>query len=170
MVDIVSAMTCEAGPVQLVMSLQMIGTLENVLARLNFEPQSILDFTAALVGLMRMGPEGFDPFLSPSAGGLAMNDAEDASVLTSCITTRVDLLVTDNLEDFLIKDAERIDTTRIRRRDGTTRQLFTVVYERNDGVNLVIAHPVDAAEWLRMGLRPTPDLIRDRYSDATKRE
>jgi hypothetical protein len=146
------------------MSMQMIGALEDVLARLKFQPQSILDFTAALVGLMRMGPEGFDPFLSPPTSGLPMNEAEDAGVLTSCIAARVDLLVTDNLNDFLFKGAERIDTRQVVRRDGTTRQLFAVVYERNDGMSIVIAHPIDALGWLRMGLRPTPEVIRSHYS------
>lgn len=164
LVDIARDMTCETGPVQLVMTLQMIGTLEDVLRRLKFQPQSILDFTAALVGLMRMGPEGFDPFLSPPTSGLPMNDTEDAGVLTSCIAARVDLLVTDNLDDFLFKDAERINTREVVRRDGTTRQLFAVVYERNDGVSIVIAHPIDALGWLRLGLRPTPDVIRSHYA------
>ena len=112
LVDIARDMNCEAGPVQLVMSLQMIGTLEDVLGRLKFQPQSISDFTAALVGLMKMGPEGFDPFLSPSAGGLAIKDTEDAGVLASCIAPRVHLLVTDNLDDFLFNDVERIVTPR----------------------------------------------------------
>jgi len=164
LVEIARDMTCQTGPVQLVMSLQMIGALENVLGRLKFQPQSISDFTAALVGLMRMGPEGFDPFLSPPASGLAMIDVEDAGVLASCIAARVDLLVTDNLEDFLFKDAERIETREVARRDGRTRQLFAVVCERNDGVSIVIAHPIDALEWLRMGLRPTPEVIKSHYA------
>lgn len=166
LVDIARDMNCEAGPVQLVMSLQMIGTLEDVLGRLKFQPQSISDFTAALVGLMKMGPEGFDPFLSPSAGGLAIKDTEDAGVLASCIAPRVHLLVTDNLDDFLFNDVERIVTREVPRRDGRKRQLYAVIYERHDGVGIVIAHPIDAREWLRMGLRPTPDAIRSHYGAA----
>lgn len=167
LVDIARDMTCEAGPVQLVMSLQMIGTLEDVLGRLKFQPQSISDFTAALVGLMKMGPEGFDPFLSPGSGGLAMKDTEDAGVLASRIASRVHLLVTDNLDDFRFNDVERIVTREIPRRDGRKFQLYAVIYERNDGVGIVIAHPIDALEWLRMGLRPTPDAIRSHYGAAS---
>jgi hypothetical protein len=167
LVDIARDMTCEAGPVQLVMSLQIIGALEDVLGRLKFQQPSISDFTAALVALMRMGPEGFDPFLSPGAGGLAMKDTEDAGVLASCIASRVDLLVTDNLDDFRFNDAERIDTREVPRRGGTKRQLYTVIYQRNDGVGIVIAHPIDALEWLRIGLRPTPDAVRNYYGAAS---
>jgi PIN domain len=50
LVRIVRDMTCAAGPVQLVISWEMLGTLEGVLARLKFDPQSILANTAALIG------------------------------------------------------------------------------------------------------------------------
>jgi hypothetical protein len=85
----------------------------------------------------------------------------------SCIASRVDLLVTDNLDDFHFNDAERIDTREVPRRGGTKRQLYTVIYQRNDGVGIVIAHPIDALEWLQIGLRPTPDAVRNYYGAAS---
>jgi predicted nucleic acid-binding protein len=113
LVNIVLAMECEAGPIQLVMSREMIATLEDVLTRLNFDSQSISDFSASLILLMRSGPEAFDPYLLPESGRhLPMKDEEDAGVLASAIAARIDLLVTNNLDDFQTKDAERIGAPR----------------------------------------------------------
>jgi len=165
LVRIVQDMTCAAGPVQLAMSWEMLGTLEGVLSRLKFDPLSILANTAALVGIMKAGPLRFDPHLLPEGGrSLPMKDIEDAGVLASAIAARVDLLITDNLDDFAIKDAERIATQSIRRRGGSRRQLDALILERSDGVSLVIAHPIDAIECLGEGMRPTADAIRKRYA------
>ena len=67
LVRIVRDMTCTAGPVQLVISWEMLGTLEGVLSGLKFDSQSILANTAALVGIMKSGPLRFDPHLLPAA-------------------------------------------------------------------------------------------------------
>jgi predicted nucleic acid-binding protein len=136
LVRIVRDMICAAGPVQLVISWEMLGTLEGVLARLKFDPQSISDNTAALVGIMKAGPLRFDPHLLPEGGrSLPMKDIEDSGVLASAIAARVDL-----------------------------RQLDALIFERSDGVSLVIAHPIDAIEWLGGGMRPTADAVRKRYA------
>ena len=167
LVRIVHDMTCAAGPVQLVISWEMLGTLEAVLARLEFDPQSISDNTAALIGIMKAGPLRFDPHLLPEGGrSLPMKDMEDAGVLASAIAARADLLIADNLDDFAIKDAERVATQTVRRRGGSRRQLYALILERSDGVSLVIAHPIDAIEWLDAGMRPTADAVRKRYAPA----
>ncbi|MFI5012685.1 MAG: PIN domain-containing protein [Hyphomicrobiales bacterium] len=165
LVDIVRDMACEAGPVQLVMSWEMIATLEGVLTRLGFDEQSISDFTSGLIQIMKTGPELFDPhlvpYLLPGAGrNLAMRDLEDAGVLASSIAARADLLVTNNLDDFALKDCERVNTREIIRPGQPAKQLSALVYERNDGVSIVVAHPLDALDWLKQGLRPTAEAIR----------
>jgi hypothetical protein len=86
--------------------------------------------------------------------------------MASAIAARVDLLITDNLDDFAIKDAERVATQSVRRRGGSRQQLDALIFERSDGVSLVIAHPIDAIEWLGEGMRPTADAIRKRYAPA----
>jgi len=97
-------MECEAGLVQLVMSWEMVATLENVLVRLGFDQQIIADFIAGIIGIMKAGPEQFDPHLLPGGGqSLGLADIEDASVLASSIAARVDFLVTNNLDDFALK-------------------------------------------------------------------
>ncbi len=161
LVRIVLDMSCEAGPVQLILSWEMLATLENVLRRLGFDPQNIAEVTAGLIGIMKAGPEQFDPHLLPEGGkSLPMRDIEDAGVLASSIAARADLLITNNLGDFEVKDCERIDTLTISHPSQPPRQLYALIYERNDGVRLVIAHPIDALTWLRKGLRPTPENIR----------
>jgi hypothetical protein len=160
-------MMCEAGPVQLAMSWEMLGTLEDVLSRLGFDQRSVADFTASLIGVMKAGPEQFDPYMLPEGGrSLPVRDVEDAGVLASSIAARVDILVTNNLDDFAIKDSERIDTRQINIRGMTPRQLYVLIYERDDSVSIVIAHPIDAIEWLRHGLRPTPETIRNLYGTS----
>src|SRR5206468_691044 len=69
LVSIVAAMSCPAGPVQLVASWRTLATLEDVLVRIGFGNQEVLDFSASLVGLMKAGPESFDPHLLPEGGG-----------------------------------------------------------------------------------------------------
>jgi predicted nucleic acid-binding protein len=165
LVRIVRDMTCTAGPVQLVISWEMLGTLEGVLSGLKFDSQSILANTAALVGIMKSGPLRFDPHLLPEGGrSLPMKDMEDAGVLASAIAARADLLIADNLDHLAIKDAERVATQTVRRRGGSRRQLYALILERSDGVSLVIAHPIDAIEWLGGGMRPTADAVRKRYA------
>ena len=154
-------MASEAGPIQLVMSWEMIATLEDVLARLDFDTQSISDFTASMILPMKSGPEAFDPHLLPDSGRhLAMKDEEDAGVLASAIIARVNLLVTNNLDDFEIKDSQRIETREVTLRNQPAKRLFALVYERNDGVGIVVAHPIDALAWLREGFRPSPKTVR----------
>lgn len=168
LVNIVREMECAAGPVQLVMSWEMIATLEKVLTRLGFDQESISDFTSSLTGIMRTGPERFDPHLLPEGGRhLAMRDIEDAGILASSIATRVDLIVTNNLNDFIIKGSSRVDTREVLLPGQPARQLFALVYDRNDGVSIVIAHPIDALDWLRQGLRPTSEAIKNLVSNPT---
>jgi hypothetical protein len=165
LVRMVEDRTSAAGPVQLAMSWEMLATLERVLDRLGYSRGNILGASAAVTAMMKAGPEQFDPYLLPEGGRhLLMRDGEDARVLASAIAARVDLLITDNLDDFAIKDAERIDTRMVRRRDRPPRQLYALILERPDGVAIVIAHPIDAVEWLKGGIRPTPHAIRRLYA------
>ena len=162
LVHLARNMKCDAGPVQLVLSWEMLATLEDVLGRLRFDQQDIADITAGIIGLMKAGPEQFDPAMLPEGGKtLPMKDAEDAGVLASSIAARADLLITNNLTDFAVKDCERIDTRLITLHGQPPRQLYALIYERNDGVQVVIVHPIDALGWLQAGLRPTPQTVRN---------
>ncbi|MCJ2060338.1 PIN domain-containing protein [Methylobacterium sp. J-048] len=157
---------CAAGtiPLQLMVSQEMLGTLERVLKRQGLPDHLAEGFPHAVEGLMQVGPEKLQPaLLTAGRDQLAMTDREDAGVLAFCMADRVDLLVTDNLSDFVTNDSERRDTQRVSRRDGTTRQLSVLIHERLDGVSLAVAHPIDAVLWLAAGFRPIPASLRLRY-------
>lgn len=149
---------------QLTVSREMLCTLERVLKRQGLPDHLAEGFPQVVDGLMRCGPERLHPaVLTAGRDQLAMTDREDAGVLAFCIADRVDLLVTDSLVDFVTNDSERRNTQRVGRSNGTTRQLFTLLHERADGVSLVVAHPIDAVAWLANGCRPNPGSLRQRY-------
>lgn len=166
-VEAVRDMKVGAMPLQLVMSQEMLGTLERVLDRQGFNPPAVQAFVQSIEDLMRRGPEGIEPHLLVSGRDqLAMHDREDAGVLAASFLARVDLLVTDNLKDFETNDSETFNTQEVARPSRGTRQLTAIVHERADGVALVVAHPFDVIEWLKKGVRPTPEAIRKEYGSV----
>ena len=150
--------------IQLVLNHELIDTVLRVLTRQGITPASIVAFISSLTDLAALGPTGEEPGLLLSGRDqIAMHDREDAGILASCFAQRADMLVTDNLRDFKTNDAERLDTRTVRLRDGVRRQLFLLIHERQDGIALVVMHPVDAFSWLDAGRRPTPDAVRAAY-------
>ncbi|WP_117190640.1 PIN domain-containing protein [Rhizobium terrae] len=96
---------------QLVISFEMIETLETVLRRLQFTEDRIKAYTGSIIDIMKYGPDSLDPYLI--LGGeerFAMSDVEDAGVLATAFGAEADILVTDNLRDFAAKDASVVDT------------------------------------------------------------
>jgi len=161
LIDLVESGNCEAGPVQLVTSLRMLATQEEALLRLGLAPDDVARFGAAIAEMMRHGPERLDPFLLPESGGsLPLHDTEDAGVLAAAFASRADLLITNNLADFAAKDAERLPTRQGGSSSNSASRDHALIFERNDGVALVVAHPFDALEWLRAGVAPRPDAVR----------
>lgn len=158
-------------PLQLAMSQEMLGTLERVLVRLGVEPDTSHEFVESVGEIMRTGPSPMEPYLLVAGRDqLTASDREDAGVLASAILARADLLVTDNLDDFRTNDGEVVPTRSVSTRDGGSRDLYAIVFERADGVALVIGHPLDVVDWLRSGLRPTPEAIRQLYRLAPGRK
>jgi predicted nucleic acid-binding protein len=105
---------------QLVISFEMIDTLELVLRRMQVTEARIKAYSNALIDVMRYGPDGLDPYLI--LGGeerFAMSDVEDVGVLATAVGARADLLVTDNLRDFVSKDADIIDTQFVNTASGS---------------------------------------------------
>ena len=165
LVDMIDEGDAHGIPLQLFLSWELIDTIRDVLLRFGVEEGLVTPFIAAIEDLMRTGPERLEPplFLS-GRDQLAMRDREDAGVLGACFAQDVELLITDNLADFVTPDAERIDTQVITRRNGTTRQLFALIHEPIQHAVLVVMHPVDALEWLSNGQRPTADEVRAIYA------
>lgn len=150
-------------PVQLVMGVEMIDTLVEVLMRVGFLSEPAAAFGERLIDMMKSGPEALDPLLLLSGRAqFAMHDREDAGVLATAFAARVDLLVTDNLTDFATNDSQSFPTRVVRPAAGE-RQLMAIIHERQDGVSLVVAHPLDVREWIRGGFSISAANIRLAY-------
>ncbi|PYE28795.1 PIN domain-containing protein [Rhizobium sp. PP-F2F-G20b] len=144
---------------QLVISFDMIDTLETVLRRLDFTEDRIKAYSGSIIDIMKYGPEALDPYLI--LGGeerFAMPDVEDAGVLATAIGTEADILVTDNLKDFATKDASVIDTQVVNTTASGQRTLQALRYEIG-GADLIVAHPFDVMQWMRLGYDFTPETL-----------
>ncbi len=141
--------------VQLVVSLEMLETLQHVLTRRGASAEGAEAYCDAVRSIMKYGPEELDPYLLLGGHGqFAMDDLEDAGVLATAFASRTALLVTDNLKDFQTKDAGRIDTRVVRTASGR-RQLYAMRHRRGE-VDLIVAHPLDVMSWIegRMDFEP----------------
>ena len=148
---------------QLIVSLEMLETLEHVLRRQGVSAESAEAYCDAIKGIMRYGPDELDPYLL--LGGreqLAMADAEDAGVLATAFASRAGLVVTDNLKDFQTKESLRTDTRMVKASSGS-RQLHALRHRRSD-VDLIVAHPLDVMSWLEQGLEFEPEILWKRIS------
>ncbi len=144
---------------QLVISFDMIDTLETVLRRLDFTEDRIKAYSGSIIDIMKYGPEALDPYLI--LGGeerFAMPDVEDAGVLATAIGTEADILVTDNLRDFATKDASVIDTQVVNTTASGQRTLQALRYQIG-GADLIVAHPFDVMQWMRLGYDFTPETL-----------
>lgn len=133
--------------VQLVVSLDMLDTVEQVLERLGASSVNAQAYAEAVRDIMKHGPEELDPYLL--LGGreqFAIADVEDAGVLATAFAARAHLVVTDNLKDFRTKESLRVDT-RIVATSAGQRQLHALRHRRTD-VDLIVAHPLDVMSWL----------------------
>jgi predicted nucleic acid-binding protein len=147
-------------PVQLVISVEMVDTVQRVLERLGFSSLAARTFGTSLIDLMKAGPESLDPYLLISGRDqIAMRDREDAGVLATAIAAKVNLLVTDNLTDFKTNDCEVVPTQVVKSGDGK-RQLFVLIHERQDKVCVIVAHPIDVLAWIEHGVDISAEAIR----------
>jgi predicted nucleic acid-binding protein len=152
-------------PAQIVASHRMMDTLSDVLRRLSVPADLADEFSRAVIDVMKAGPEELDPHLI--LGGtpdLMLRDTEDGGVLATAFGARAHVLVTDNLIDFMPTGCESYETTRIRLPDGHERTLTCHILSRPDGLEIVVAHPIDFATWISEMFDPTPKNVRDRLS------
>lgn len=144
LVDAVRAGACQAGSLQLVISLGMLDRLALVLRReFQVESDAAETLVHAIGGVASFGPAGDHPHALIGGGVYPLRDEEDRHVLEVAIAGEADLLVTANMVDFETADVVRIgDGARIR------------LHPRPGQTTLVIAHPDQARDWLRAGIRP----------------
>ncbi|WP_170865953.1 PIN domain-containing protein [Rhizobium sp. NFR03] len=144
---------------QLIISFDMIDTLETVLRRMHFAEDRIKAYSGSIVDIMKYGPEALDPyFILGGEERFATPDVEDAGVLATAIGTGADILVTDNLRDFATKDASVIDTQVVNTTASGQRTLQALRYEIG-GADLIVAHPFDVMQWMRLGYDFTPETL-----------
>ena len=142
--DAVRSGTCQAGPLQLVVSLGMLDRLALVLTReFQVEADAAETLVRAIGGVASFGPAGDHPHALVGSGVYPLRDEEDRHVLEVAVAGEADLLVTANMADFETADVLKVgDGARIR------------FYPRPGRATLVIAHPDQARDWLRSGVAP----------------
>lgn len=144
---------------QLVIWFEMIETLETVLRRLQSSEDRIRSYSGSIVDIMKYGPDGLDPYLILGGGErFAMSDVEDAGVLATAFGAKADILVTDNLKDFTTKHASVVDTQVVGTTSSGQRTLQALRHETGNA-DLIVAHPFDAIEWIRLGYDFTPSTL-----------
>jgi len=143
--DAVRSGACQAGPLQLVVSLGMLDRLALVLTReFQVEADAAETLVRAIGGVASFGPAGDHPHALVGGGVYPLRDVEDRHVQEVAVAGEADLLVTANMADFETPDVLRVsDGTRIR------------LYPRPGQIPLVIAHPDQAHDWLRAGVLPS---------------
>ena len=154
-------------PVQMAVSFKMIDTFRLVLRRNGFDLQAVDAVARALMSIMRCGPRQLDPYVV--FGGTphpSLRDIEDGDVLATAFAARADLLITNNLTDFVTADCEALNTSVARMPDGTRRQLSCQIHRRPDGQTLMIAHPVDVVHWTDRRFDISPRSLRATFGEG----
>lgn len=143
--DAVRSGACQAGPLQLVISLGMLDRLALVLTReFQVEADAAETLVRAIGSVASFGPAGDHPHALVGGGVYPLRDEEDRHVLEVAVAGDADLLVTANMADFETADVLKVgDGARIR------------LYPRPGRATLVIAHPDQARDWLRAGMLPS---------------
>lgn len=171
-VDAVRDGISPAGPVQLVVSIPMIEAYADVLERRLDYPREAAFAKAEMLGAYALeGPMPIAPLITVGAGfvpfateeeirqaakafvgrkrpGLFDEIEDDRHVLLTAIGGRADILVTNNLADFLRGPARRV-------RDDV---LVVPLADRS----LVVANAAFARYWLSQGVIPDADFIAAR--------
>jgi len=156
-------------PVQMAVSFKMIDAYRDVLLRHGYDADAIDAAAEALMDLVRHGPRVLDPYLV--FGGTpdpSLRDVKDGGVLATAFAASADVLVTDNLSDFLAADCEAFNTSVGRRPDGQTRQLSCQIHTRANGRTLLVVHPVDFVHWMERRFDISPAWIRSMFAPARK--
>jgi hypothetical protein len=126
------------GQPALVISWGMLERLEAVLVRdLAFGPADASRFMDLIASYAREGPS----LTLGGVGVIPIRDTEDRHVMETAWAGQANLLVTQNLPDFTGVDATPLSGDRV----------FGL---RRGDASMVLAHPYEAAAWLRGGEAP----------------
>ncbi len=120
------------GPVALVVSWGMLNRLREVLVRFEFGAAEADRLIQVIATIARDGPS----LTLGGVGVLPLDDEEDRHVLETALAGGADMLVTQNLRDFVSQDARALVADRYYGVEAA-------------GVKLLIVHTYAAAAWLR---------------------
>jgi predicted nucleic acid-binding protein len=156
-------------PLQLVMSMQMLDNLRIVLVeRVKASEERAVAFVDAIEATIRTGPDQLNPYLiMAGAAKFPLSDHEDREVLATAFAGRADLLVTSNLKHFRTDKCEVIETTTTQTKKSR-RQLHAQIHSSGDRW-LIVADPIDAADWIRRGIAVDPAVLRKIYRPSRER-
>jgi predicted nucleic acid-binding protein len=146
---------CRLGPVQPILSHLMLDTLRGVLLRLGL-PETLAETARDAVEAAAIGGIVPTPPYGVLGGGVQpIHDPEDGGVLDTAVAGQADLLVTQNLRDFLPGPRADLDATVVRP---------DVLLLRHGRLphGLVIASVYAAKAWLLDGL-PPPAGVLERF-------
>ena len=77
------------------------------------------------------------------------------------------MLVTSNLKHFQTGKCDVIKTKTVKASKGP-RQLHAQIHTSGDRW-LIVADPIDVADWIRRGIRVDPSMLRNIYTPSKKR-
>jgi predicted nucleic acid-binding protein len=135
LVEAVRSGRSSRGPVSLVVSWGMLERLWTVLVRdLGFSQRDAARLAELVASYAKDGPS----LTVGGVGVIPIHDTEDLHVLETAWAGKADILATANLDDFIQADDELVMEGRVWR---LTR----------GGETMILAHPFEAASWLREG-------------------
>lgn len=131
---------CALGSTQLVVSWGMVTRLESVLTqKLRWDRRRAERVLGDIVSIARLGPAATPPLvLLGGTGVVPIREEEDAHVLEVAVTGRAHVLATLDFSDFVNYRTEVLKPNRIAK------------YRTADH-EVIIAHPAEAAAWVRTG-------------------
>ncbi len=155
-------------PLQLVMSMQMLDNLRMVLVeRVKAGEDRAVAYIDAIEATIRTGPDRLDPYLiMAGAAKFALSDREDREVLATAFAGEAELLVTSNLRHFRTDKCEVVETTTAKTAKGP-RPLHAQIHASGDR-RLIVADPIDVADWIRRGIRVDPPMLRNIHTSSKK--
>lgn len=132
---------CALGPTQLVVSWGMLTRLRMVLLRrTRMSHAAVDDALEEIAAAAEAGPFALSPLVILGGTGVVpLTDEEDAHVLEAAVAGRAHLIATANFDDFVSYRTEIVAPGR-------------VAIHRTGDHEMIIAHPVEVARWLRTGV------------------
>ena len=149
---------CCLGPVQPVISLAMLDTLQEVLARVGLPERLAEAARNAVEASATSGIVGETPLLVLGGGVQPLSDAEDRGVLETAIAGGADLLVTNNMVDFVPGPRADIDADVIHAGPDRRPDVLLLRHAKLRH-GLVIASVFAARPWLLDGVPPPPRIL-----------